>query len=643
MSAAEQQPGTKAQAETQAPPYSAPDAEATAGPDNSPGAEQQALARSPFFGRWAVGGLIALALLLALAALAAWRTQDAMAGLSFLHIKGSTQRAPASTLVDETPWQTATQLAALATTQEELAYARQAERLADHDVNQAFAAALRAAALKQHALTGEALALQGKVDALTTQTAADQATVQNFGTARGDDYDEAQAQLALDQDELNDARADLARASGDQRGEIQQELVAREAEVKKFDAAAGAGQDAVAVARQYRTLFRFVSAWQAQRERLRLIAEAQTAAQRLAAALAAQHDGLEKQSAAPSTTANQAVAEATVERVARLKRLSLRRQLMSIDDDRTQTEAQLAAVYGKWAAQVELQHRIVAHLIAVQLIYLLIIAFAALLATALVRFFAERERLDGRRMRTLSRIARLGVQVLALAAMLLVVFGPPERVSTVIGLATAGLTVALQDFILAFVGWFLLMGRSGIGVGDIVEINAVTGEVIDIGLFRTTLLETGNWTAKGHPTGRRVAFNNKYAISGQFFNFSTTGQWMWDELTVTVPAGQETGPMLERIQKVVADEAGEDAALAEAEWKRVYARRGLSQFSAEPDVNLRPSATGFDLIVRYVTRAGGRFDRRKTLYACVVEAVRSPEPAAAPPTATPAAAAPAPV
>ena len=170
------------------------------------------------------------------------------------------------------------------------------------------------------------------------------------------------------------------------------------------------------------------------------------------------------------------------------------------------------------------------------------------------------------------------------------------------------------------------MGRNGLGVGDIVEINSVTGEVVDIGIFRTTLLETGNWTAKGHPTGRRVAFNNKFAISGQFFNFTTAGQWMWDELTVTVPTGQDPSATSDRVKNVVANETGEDAQQAESEWRRSSLQRGLTQFSAAPDVNLRPSSAGFDLVVRYVTRATGRFDRRNRLYRCVLEAVHQPEP-----------------
>ena len=73
-------------------------------------------------------------------------------------------------------------------------------------------------------------------------------------------------------------------------------------------------------------------------------------------------------------------------------------------------------------------------------------------------------------------------------------------------------------------------GTNGVRVRDWVEIDGVGGEVVKIGLFRTWLLETGNWTAHGHPTGGKVSFLNGYAIRGKYFNFSTVGQWMWDEI-----------------------------------------------------------------------------------------------------------------
>jgi small-conductance mechanosensitive channel len=554
-----------------------------------------------------------------------WRTNDVMASLPFLHQQSAETQG--QTLVDQTPWQTAETLTTLAVTQEELGYARQAQHLADHEVDQAFASALREANMRRPTLNAEAVAAQQKVATLEGLVAADTASMKAATPKGGDDLDVAKAQLGLDQDELNDARDDYARASGDLRGDLQQELTAREAQMKKYDAG-GTGEVAVISAQRYRTLAGLLNAWKKQKSRYALVLEAKAAAERDKRVLMDHHGALEAQAKVPPAAATRAA-----DRVAALKMSSLERQLVSISADRIEAQKQLSEVYGKWAEQITLQHRILLHLIVVQWMIVAIILMVAIFLSALASRFAEQDAPEQRRKRTLGRIARIVAQVLALIAILLVMFGPPSQISTFVGLATAGLTVALQDFILAFVGWFVLMGRTGIGIGDVVEINGVAGEVVDIGLFRTTLLETGNWTAKGHPTGRRVAFNNKFAISGQFFNFSTAGQWMWDELTVTVPLGEETSATVERVQKVVQDETQADAQQAEREWRRASRQRGLSQFSAEPAVNMRPSSAGVDLVVRYVTRASGRFERRNKLYRNVLTALHLPAAPVPPPEA----------
>jgi hypothetical protein len=77
---------------------------------------------------------------------------------------------------------------------------------------------------------------------------------------------------------------------------------------------------------------------------------------------------------------------------------------------------------------------------------------------------------------------------------------------------------------------------------------------VEINLLRTVLLETGNWTDTGHPTGRKVAFVNTYTIEGHFFNFTTSGQWMWDELKIMVPSNEDPYLLLDAIQKTVAKE-----------------------------------------------------------------------------------------
>jgi len=230
---------------------------------------------------------------------------------------------------------------------------------------------------------------------------------------------------------------------------------------------------------------------------------------------------------------------------------------------------------------------------------------------------------DPRQKQTLKTVLNLGTQLVGLLLILLTIFGVPAQMPTILGLATAGLTVVFQDFILAFCGWFVLMGPNGIRVKDWVEIDGIGGEVVQLGLFRTWLLETGNWTANGHPTGRRVSFLNGYAIRGKYFNFSTVGQWMWDEIKVSIPPGTGIDPLIKGIYEATVKTTEADAKMAEAEWKRVTHEEGSPQFSAMPSVNLRPAGPGVDIVIRYITRAGVRVESRNHLFAMIVELMQS--------------------
>jgi small-conductance mechanosensitive channel len=226
---------------------------------------------------------------------------------------------------------------------------------------------------------------------------------------------------------------------------------------------------------------------------------------------------------------------------------------------------------------------------------------------------------ERRQMQTLRATILFGVQALGLILILLVIFGMPSNFATVLALAGAGLTVALKDFIVGFFGWFVLMGKNGIRVGDWVEIEGVGGEVLSVGPLHTVLLETGNWTAPGHPTGRKVSFVNSFAIEGHYFNFSTKGQWLWDEIQVEIPESAEPYTTAEAIQKIAVDETAANARLAEEEWNRVTPASMPRSFSAVPSLSVRPTISGVNLVLRYITRAGERTAVRARLYRAVVE------------------------
>jgi small-conductance mechanosensitive channel len=219
----------------------------------------------------------------------------------------------------------------------------------------------------------------------------------------------------------------------------------------------------------------------------------------------------------------------------------------------------------------------------------------------------------------LRAVTRVALQVAAVVFILLVIFGPPGQLGTFLGLAGAGLTVALKDFIVAFIGWLVLMGKDGIRLGDWVEINGVTGEVVQLGMFHTVLLETGNWTDSGHPTGRRVTFTNSFAIEGHYFNFSTSGQWLWDELQIVLPAGRDPYPIVDAIQKKVVEVTAESARQAEQEWQGAARSRDMKALSAAPAINVKPIVGGIEVAVRYITRANERYQLRAKLNQAAVD------------------------
>jgi len=576
--------------------------------------------------------VIALIMLIVLAVTlaGAFLTRGVTAYLPFLQAKKGnwTGAYVPPGIVDQRPWQTAATLGALAQSAEERELAREAERLADHEVDQAFSQSLRQASLVKPELSGKALALQKRVTELQKTIKDDEARIAVLSAevgatpaaaaSKGSELEIAKAQLGLDQNELSDSIEDLSRESGDQRLKLQQELAARQAAIKQYrdKASKDDGLPAVASAEQYTTLAQQLSTWRSLRNRKQLLAQAEQLARADSAALTADQARLKTEAA---DTGDKAVGQSSSERITRLQQIAAQQNIQTILNDRMGAQQQLVALYRRWGEQVDIQQKIVVHMILQSLALIAAICVLTILAGWVLQLALEKMIHDLRQKQTLKTVVNLGTQVVGLLFILLVIFGVPQQMPTILGLTTAGLTVVFQDFILAFCGWFVLMGPHGIKVRDWVEIDGVGGEVVELGLFRTWLLETGNWTAHGHPTGRRVSFLNGYAIRGRYFNFSTVGQWMWDEIKVSIPPGAEMDALIKRIYEASVKSTEADAKMAEAEWKRVTREEGSPQFSAMPSVNLRPEGAGVDILIRYITRAGVRVETRNHLFAMIVD------------------------
>jgi len=544
-------------------------------------------------------------------------------------------------LVDQSPLETALNLSNVPSTAEEQQLEAEAVRIGDHEVDLAFVSAVQQTQLHPPVENNETKDLNARIRLLDSHLQAVQEQIsqltklaanpgKNDAHAIQQQLEIAQARLALLQDGLDDAKEDLIRAGGDPQAQIKQELEEHEAlHHGSGNSSSGSSSKPISFDVEGNLVSQFRT-WQRLRNNQMRLIQAQQQAQTYASTLTRKHDALKNgltdtlgsddtssggDQTAPATTGQSRNAPA----VANLPSLSQNSKVLPQYDKRIRAEQQLADLYGQWAGILNLQRRAALHAILRSLLWILLALIGLVVAEGAIERFYMSLGPDRRRLGTMRLLLRFISQLIGVLIILLVLFGVPSQLSTILALAGAGLTVALKDFIVAFFGWFVLMGRHGIRAGDWVEINGIGGEVIEVGLLRTILLETGNWNDAGHPTGRKVSFVNSFAVEGHYFNFTTTGQWLWDELDVLIPAGEDPYYLTNSVLKLVTEQTKADAALAEEEWRRVTRHSAIQTFLAAPAINVRPTNLGVNLVVRYVVNAHNRYEVRTRLYQAIVE------------------------
>jgi len=126
-------------------------------------------------------------------------------------------------------------------------------------------------------------------------------------------------------------------------------------------------------------------------------------------------------------------------------------------------------------------------------------------------------------------------------------------VATFAGLITAGVAVALQNVIVSIVGYFFLIGKYGIRIGDRVQVGSVTGEVVDIGLVRFHLMELSGGVADSEPTGRIVAFSHSvvFQATGGLFKQIPGTNFAWREVTLRFSSDSDYRQIRERLQGAI--------------------------------------------------------------------------------------------
>jgi hypothetical protein len=172
--------------------------------------------------------------------------------------------------------------------------------------------------------------------------------------------------------------------------------------------------------------------------------------------------------------------------------------------------------------------------------------------------------------------------------------------ATFAGLLTAGLAVAMQSVLVSVVGYFFLIGKYGIRVGDRIQIGTVVGEVIDLGLVRMHLMELNTQGPLG-PTGRVVAFANLivFQASGGLFKQIPGVNISWHEMTLTLPVVKDYAALKDRLLASVGKVSSQYREEIARQTKEIQRSTAAAVGDLSPHVQMHLADGRMQALIRY--------------------------------------------
>lgn len=234
------------------------------------------------------------------------------------------------------------------------------------------------------------------------------------------------------------------------------------------------------------------------------------------------------------------------------------------------------------------------------------------------RSFASRIKNNEARYKTRKFISFIGF---ALSALLVTIVYNEKLggLTVAIGVAGAGIAFALQEVIVSIAGWMAIIFGNFYKTGDRVQLGGIKGDVIDIGVLRTTIMETGEWVNGDLYNGRIVLVANSFVFKEPVFNYSGDFAFLWDELTVQVQFGSDyelTRNILLSIANEVVSAYTKDA---ETEWAAMLRKYRIEKAHTDPRVALAITDSGVMFTLRYTVDFKMRRSTKDKLFTLILQ------------------------
>jgi small-conductance mechanosensitive channel len=232
---------------------------------------------------------------------------------------------------------------------------------------------------------------------------------------------------------------------------------------------------------------------------------------------------------------------------------------------------------------------------------------------------------DRRRLSNVKQAVKF-VGYLAAAALVLTIFsGRLPGLTVTLGVAGAGIAFALQEVIASVAGWIAISFGQFYIVGDRVQLGGIRGDVIHIGVLRTSLMEIGEWVKADQYNGRIVRISNSFVFKEPVFNYQEEISFMWDEIAIPVRYGSDHRLAREIMLRAADAVVGPTVAAVAEEWEAMQQKYPLEHASVEPRVFLIANDNWMQVALRYPVDVKRRRTIHDELFMHVLDAIAETE------------------
>ena len=169
-----------------------------------------------------------------------------------------------------------------------------------------------------------------------------------------------------------------------------------------------------------------------------------------------------------------------------------------------------------------------------------------------------------------------------------------------LGVAGAGIAFALQEVIGSFAGWLAIMFGGFYKTGDRVQLGGIKGDVIDIGVLRTTIMETGQWVDGDLYNGRIVLIANSFVFKEPVFNYSGDFPFLWDEIKIPIHYGSNYDMASQLIMRAGNEIANKLSEESHSKWMSLQNKYRLEDAQTEPMISMTANDNWAEFTLRYV-------------------------------------------